>query len=87
MQPSYAKQLDAINFAQQKLEAKRFRTLEKALRSDKPEDMVKASQVIAAIQNKSNKKRSRSSLTLSSSMLILGIRINRLLFRTLHFCE
>ena len=52
MQPSYAKQLDAINLAQQKLEAKRFRTLEKALRSDKPEDMVKASQVIAAIQNK-----------------------------------
>lgn len=48
----YAKQLDAISLAEAKLKAKRFRTLEKALKSDSPADMVKANQVIAAIQNK-----------------------------------
>src|SRR5574344_2792052 len=50
----YAKQLDAIALAEAKLKAKRFRTLEKALKSDSPDDMVKASQVINAIQNKTN---------------------------------
>lgn len=50
----YAKQLDAITLAEAKLKAKRFRTLEKALKSDSPDDMVKASQVINAIQNKAN---------------------------------
>ena len=48
----YAKQLDAIALAEAKLKAKRFRTLEKALKSDSPDDMVKASQIINAIQNK-----------------------------------
>lgn len=48
----YAKQLDAIKLAESKLSAKKFRTLEKALKSDSPNDMVKASQVISAIQNK-----------------------------------
>ncbi len=48
----YAKQLDAIALAETKLKAKRFRTLEKALKSDSPDDMVKASQVLSAIQNK-----------------------------------
>ena len=43
---SYAKQLDAIALAEEKLKAKRFRTLEKALRSESPEDMVRASQII-----------------------------------------
>lgn len=50
----YAKQLDAITLAEAKLKAKRFRTLEKALKSDSPDDMVKASQVINAIQNRTN---------------------------------
>ena len=49
----YAKQLDAITLAEAKLQAKRFRTLEKALKSDSPDDMVKASQIIASIQGKS----------------------------------
>ena len=49
---NYAKQLDAIALAEAKLKAKRFRTLEKALKSDSPDDMVKASQIISAIQSK-----------------------------------
>lgn len=40
-----SKQLDAIGLAEAKLKAKKFRTLEKALRSDSPDDMVKATQV------------------------------------------
>lgn len=51
---SLSKQLDAIDLAQKKLEAKRFRTLEKALRSESPEDMVKAAQVVNRIQPKAN---------------------------------
>lgn len=47
-----SKQLDAIVLAEAKLKAKKFRTLEKALRSDSPDDMVKASQVFNSIQNK-----------------------------------
>ena len=50
---SYAKQLDALTLAEAKLKAKRFRTLEKALRSDSPEDMVKATQVFQQLQSKS----------------------------------
>lgn len=49
---NYAKQLEAINLAEEKLRAKKFRTLEKALKSDSPEDMVKASKIITAIQQK-----------------------------------
>lgn len=49
---SYAKQLDAISLAEAKLKAKKFRTLEKALRSESPADMVKASQVFQQIQPK-----------------------------------
>lgn len=55
---SYAKQLDAISLAEAKLKAKKFRTLEKALRSESPDDMVRASQVLQQIQPKvdQNKK-------------------------------
>lgn len=49
---SYAKQLDAISLAEAKLKAKKFRTLEKALRSESPDDMVRASQVLQQIQPK-----------------------------------
>ena len=49
---SYAKQLDAIALAEAKLKAKKFRTIEKAMRSDSPEDMVRASQYFQQIQNK-----------------------------------
>lgn len=52
MRKSYAEQLDALTLAEAKLKAKKFRTLEKALRSDNPGDMVKASQVVQAIQQK-----------------------------------
>lgn len=48
----YAKQLDAIALAEARLKAKKFRTLEKALRSESPDDMVRASQVIQQIQPK-----------------------------------
>ena len=48
----YAAQLDAINLAEEKLLAKRMRVLEKALRSDSPNDIVKASRVLNAIENK-----------------------------------
>ena len=48
----YAAQLDAIDLAEEKLKAKRMRVLEKAIRSDSPNDIVKASRVINAIENK-----------------------------------
>lgn len=51
---SYASQLDAIELAEAKLKAKKFRTLEKALRSESPDDMVKASQMLQHIQPKVN---------------------------------
>lgn len=48
-----SKQLDAIGLAEAKLKAKKFRTLEKALRSDSPDDIVKATQVFNnSIQHK-----------------------------------
>ena len=47
-----SQQLEAINLAEQKLEAKKFRTLEKALRSESPSDMVKANQILTAMKNK-----------------------------------
>lgn len=50
MERSLAKQIDAIELAQAKLEAKKFRTLEKALRSDSPEDMVKAAKIVNSIK-------------------------------------
>lgn len=53
---SYAKQLDALTLAEAKLKAKRFRTLEKALRSDSPEDMVKATQVFNQMQANSGQE-------------------------------
>lgn len=52
----YARQLDAITLAEKKLEAKKFRTLEKAMRSESPEDMVKANEVFNQIQNKIEQK-------------------------------
>lgn len=47
-----AKQLDDIMLEEQRLQAKRFRTLEKAMRSDNPDDIVKANQVFNSIQPK-----------------------------------
>jgi hypothetical protein len=52
---TYAAQLDAIELAESKLQAKKIRTLEKAIKSESPSDMVKASQVIEAIQHKIDK--------------------------------
>ena len=42
---NYSKQLDAIVLAEEKLKARKFRTLEKAMRSESPEDMLKANQL------------------------------------------
>lgn len=54
---SFSKQLDAINLAEAKLSAKKFRTMEKALRSDSPEDMIKATEVFnQQIKNKVEQK-------------------------------
>ncbi len=47
-----AKQLDEITLEEQRLQAKRFRTLEKAMRSDNPDDILKANQVFNSIQPK-----------------------------------
>ena len=44
-----AQQIDAIQLAEEKLRARKLRTLEKALKSDSPGDMVKAGQVINAM--------------------------------------
>lgn len=49
---SYAKQLDAISLAESKLKAKRFRILEKAFKSDSPDDMIRAAQVLNKMQTK-----------------------------------
>ena len=54
--PSYSQQLDAIDLAAAKLQARKIRTLEKALRSDSPSDIVKASQVLRDIENKTVKE-------------------------------
>lgn len=50
--PSYADQLKAVEMAEQKLVAKRFRLIEKAAKSDNPTDMIAAAQTITKIQNK-----------------------------------
>ena len=49
------KQLKSVTRAQEILAARQFRLLEKAVKSDNPEDMVMASKVISAVQNKVDK--------------------------------
>ena len=49
------KQLQSITRAEEILGAKKFRLLEKAIKSDDPQNMVVASKVISAIQNKVEK--------------------------------
>lgn len=49
---TYAQQIDAVTLAEEKIHAKKLRLLEKAMKSDSPGDMVKANQVITAMQNK-----------------------------------
>lgn len=51
--PSYADQLKAVDMAEQKLIAKRFRLIEKAAKSDNPTDMIAAAQTMTKIQSKS----------------------------------
>lgn len=48
----YAAQLDAVNLAKQKLEAKQMVLLQKALTSESPDAIIKANQVLNAIENK-----------------------------------
>lgn len=50
-----AKQLQSVDRAQELLQARKFRLLEKAIKSDRPEDMVMASKIISAVQNKVEK--------------------------------
>jgi hypothetical protein len=50
--PNYAAQLDAVNLAKQKLEAKQMVLLQKALTSESPNDIIKANQVLNLIENK-----------------------------------
>ena len=49
------KQLQSVTRAEEILSARKFRLLEKAVKSDSPEDMVMASKVISAVQNKVEK--------------------------------
>ena len=49
------KQLQSVSRAQEILQARQFRLLEKAAKSDSPEDMVMASKIISAVQNKVEK--------------------------------
>lgn len=49
------KQLQSVTRAEEILAARKFRLLEKAVKSDRPEDMVMASKVISAVQNKVDK--------------------------------
>ena len=52
---SYADKLKAVDMAEQKLIAKRFRLLEKAAKSDNPTDMIAAAQIVERLSNsKSN---------------------------------
>lgn len=48
----YWKQLDAIELAKRKLEVKNMRTIEKAIRSDHPDDILRAQKAINGIQNR-----------------------------------
>ena len=50
--PNYADQLRAVDMAEQKLIAKRFRLIEKAAKSDNPTDMIAAAQTIEKMQHK-----------------------------------
>lgn len=49
------KQLQSVSRAQEILQARQFRLLEKAVKSDRPEDMVAASKIISAVHNKVEK--------------------------------
>lgn len=49
------RQLQSVSRAQEILQARQFRLLEKAVKSDSPEDMVMASKIISAVQNKVEK--------------------------------
>ena len=49
---SYAQQLKAVEIAKQKLEAKTFRIIEKAMKSDNPGDMIAANEAAVKIAHK-----------------------------------
>ena len=49
---SYAQQLKAVEMAKQKLEAKTFRIIEKAIKSDNPGDMIAANEAAVKIAHK-----------------------------------
>ena len=50
---NYAEQLKAIEKSAQIIEAKRFRIIEKAMKSDNPSDMIAANSVLAKMNHKS----------------------------------
>lgn len=49
---NYSEQLKSVELAKQKLEAKTFRLMEKAMKSDNPDDMIAASNAMSRIQQK-----------------------------------
>lgn len=51
---NYSQQLKAIEYAQQKLDMKKFRTIEKAMKSDNPDDMIAANSAVGKIMPKSD---------------------------------
>ena len=54
--------LESIEIAQKQLEAMKFRTIEKALRSNSPGDMVKANEILSAMQKKASEQEPRAFL-------------------------
>lgn len=50
----YAKQLQTLDYAQKKIEIKRLSVIEKAARSDKPDDIIAASKAVSKIQKINN---------------------------------
>lgn len=51
---SFAKQLDTVEYAKQKLDIKYLTIIEKAAKSDNPEDIIAASRAMAKIQERKN---------------------------------
>lgn len=80
------KQLDAIDLANAKLRVKQMRTIEKAIRSDSPDDILRAQKALNTIQQKENQAMQPKAflLILLNLTPILDIRISHSHCRTLH---
>ena len=57
---NFAKQLDTIEYAKKKLDVKYLTIIEKAVKSDNPDDIIAASNAMAKIQNKKSSQSTKS---------------------------